>query len=57
MRLAIFRDKSGATAVEYSLIVALIFLGVLGAVPVLGESVDGMFNTIAGEFTNVVGVN
>jgi pilus assembly protein Flp/PilA len=39
-------DESGATAVEYALIVALIFLVVVGAVTAFANSANVMFGTI-----------
>jgi pilus assembly protein Flp/PilA len=38
------RDTSGATAVEYGLIVALIFLAALGAMQAFGTSGSAMYN-------------
>ena len=41
-------DERGATAVEYGLMVALIAVFIIGAVQVLGTSLDGLFRSIAG---------
>ena len=41
------RDKSGATAVEYGLIVSLIFLVILSAVTAFGTKSTNMYNTIS----------
>ena len=50
LRLA--RDESGATAVEYGLIVALIFLAILGGLSTFATNETAMYsrvsNTIAG---------
>jgi pilus assembly protein Flp/PilA len=47
-----FKDESGATAVEYGLMVALIAVVIIGAVTALGTAVNGKFqeaaSTIAG---------
>lgn len=43
----LFRDERGASAVEYGLILALVFLAVMGAIVTLGESVQGRWNDIS----------
>ena len=42
------RDESGATAIEYGLIAALIAVVIIGAVTTTGTSLSATFNTIAG---------
>jgi pilus assembly protein Flp/PilA len=44
-----FKDESGATAIEYGLIAALIAVVIIGAVGLLGEGIRDTFNTVAGE--------
>ena len=39
-------DDSGATAIEYGLLAALIALGITGSVVALGSSIDASFGTI-----------
>lgn len=39
-----FKDESGQGMVEYGLIVALIALVVVGAVRILGQSVNGVYD-------------
>ncbi|RYG11701.1 MAG: Flp family type IVb pilin [Caulobacteraceae bacterium] len=39
------RDDSGATAIEYGIILALMFLVILGALTAFGGSSSGIFNT------------
>ncbi len=39
-------DQSGATAVEYGLILALIFLAMVGAVGNFSNEVIGVWNTV-----------
>nr|WP_314432999.1 Flp family type IVb pilin [uncultured Brevundimonas sp.] len=39
------RDDSGATAIEYGLICALIFLVVIGSVVAFGNAATTVFNT------------
>jgi pilus assembly protein Flp/PilA len=43
------RDKSGATAIEYGLIAALISVVIIGALTLVGTSLQGVFNTIQGK--------
>ena len=50
------RDESGATAIEYGLITALISVGVLGGLTVAGGTVKQMFkNIMDGIVTAVTG--
>ena len=42
-----FQDESGASAVEYGLLVALIAVVIIGAVTALGQSIRGMFSAVA----------
>jgi pilus assembly protein Flp/PilA len=41
------KNESGATAIEYGLIAALIAVVVIGAVTAVGNNLSGKFNTIA----------
>jgi pilus assembly protein Flp/PilA len=41
------RDESGATAIEYGLIAALIAVVIVGAVSLVGTSLSTTFNTVA----------
>ncbi|HLK23699.1 MAG TPA: Flp family type IVb pilin [Caulobacteraceae bacterium] len=41
------KAESGATAIEYGLIVALIAVVIIGAVTLVGTNMSGSFNTIA----------
>jgi pilus assembly protein Flp/PilA len=40
-------DESGATAIEYGLIAALIAVVIIGAVTAVGTNLQGTFNNIA----------
>jgi len=40
------RDESGATAIEYGLIAALIAVVIIGAVAAVGSNLAGTFNNI-----------
>ncbi|MFA5110916.1 MAG: Flp family type IVb pilin [Desulfobaccales bacterium] len=46
-----FKDESGASAVEYGLLVALIAVGLIGAMTGLKDNISGAF-TKAGESLN-----
>jgi pilus assembly protein Flp/PilA len=42
-----FKDESGATAIEYGLIAALIAVVIIGAVTTLGGNMNSAFETVA----------
>lgn len=42
------KDESGATAIEYGLIAALIAVAIIGAVTTLGGSLTDIFERISG---------
>ena len=46
-----FQDDSGATAVEYALILGLMTLAIVGSIKGLGTSVSNMFDAVS---TNVM---
>ncbi len=54
MRLfnALLRDESGATAIEYGLIAALISVVIIGAVTLVGTNLSGTFSTIASKLSS-----
>ena len=45
------RNESGATAIEYSLIAALIAVALIAAVPILGSGIKASFSSIAANLT------
>jgi len=45
------QDESGATAIEYGLIAALISVVIIGAVSTLGGTLNGVFSKINSELT------
>jgi pilus assembly protein Flp/PilA len=49
---AVRRDKRGATAVEYGLIVALIFIAIVVAVGNAASSTINMWNNVANRVVN-----
>lgn len=44
---AYFTDTNGATAIEYGLLVALLSLGIIGAVTAAGDSTASTFQEVA----------
>lgn len=46
------KDESGATAVEYGLIAALIAVVIIGAVRLVGSNLTAVFNTVAGSLAS-----
>ena len=49
----LLRDESGATAIEYSLIAAILAIGLIAAVPILGSGVEGAFQAITDHLTAI----
>ena len=45
------KDESGATAIEYGLIAALIALAIITGATLLGTNLNAKFNQIAGKLT------
>lgn len=52
---ALLKDKTGATAVEYALIVALLAAVIVGAVATLGGGISTAFNSVSTKLTNSTG--
>lgn len=51
--LSLFRkDESGATAIEYGLIAALIAVVIIGGVTTVGTRLNNMFNQVATTVNN-----
>ena len=48
------KDESGATAIEYGLIAALVSVAAIAALRGMGESLSTMFSSVSGELTNAV---
>ena len=44
-------DESGATAIEYGLIAALISVAIISAATTLGTNISNTFNKVAGKMT------
>ncbi len=49
------KDESGATAIEYGLIAALVSVAAIGALTAMGTSLNTMLTTVAGAMSAAVG--
>ena len=49
------KDESGATAIEYGLIAALVSVAAIGALAAMGGSLNTMFTTVSNALTAAVG--
>ncbi len=49
------KDESGATAIEYGLIAALVSVAAIGALTAMGGSLNAMFQTVSNALTAAVG--
>jgi pilus assembly protein Flp/PilA len=47
----LMRDESGATAIEYGLIAALIAVVIIAALTAVGKNLSSVFNTVSGKLT------
>ena len=45
-------DDSGATAIEYGLIAALVSVAAMGALMTMGNALSNMFGTVSGQLTS-----
>ncbi len=50
--ISLLKDESGATAIEYGLIAALIAVGIIVAATTLGNGLSNLFNGIGGRLDN-----
>lgn len=48
----LLRDQRGATSVEYGLIIAMIFLGLVGVATGLASENSQMWNTVSNDISN-----
>ena len=51
----LIRDESGATAIEYGLIAALVSVAAVVALENMGTSLENMFTTVSGKLDTAVG--
>ena len=49
-----FTDESGATAIEYGLIAALVSVAAITALQAMGNSLSDMFNSVSNELDDAV---
>ncbi len=49
------KDESGATAIEYGLIAALVSVAAIGALGTMGTSLQTMFSTVSAALAKAVG--
>ena len=50
----LLKEQSGATAIEYGLIAALVSVAAVAALGNLGQSLSTMFGTVSAELDNAV---
>ena len=50
-----YKDESGATAIEYGLIAALVSVAAIAALRGMGNSLSNMFNYVGSQLDNAVG--
>ena len=50
----LLKDESGATAIEYGLIAALVSVAAIAALTAMGGSLQTMFNTVATQLSTAV---
>jgi pilus assembly protein Flp/PilA len=48
------KEDSGATAIEYGLIAALVSVAAIGALTAMGQSLSTMFNTVSTALSTAV---
>ncbi len=49
------KDESGATAIEYGLIAALVSVAAIGALTAMGGSLNTMFQSVSNALTTAAG--
>ena len=52
--VSLWRDDSGATAIEYGLIAALVSVAAIAALTAMGNSLETMFGSVANVLSNAV---
>ena len=50
-----FQDQSGATAIEYGLIAALVAIAAMGGMSLLGTSLNSIFTNVGSTLQNPTG--
>jgi pilus assembly protein Flp/PilA len=51
---SLLKDESGATAIEYGLIAALVSVAAVGALQAMGTSLSTMFGTVSNKLDDAV---
>ncbi|MGE0747665.1 MAG: Flp family type IVb pilin [Rhodospirillales bacterium] len=51
---SLLKDESGATAIEYGLIAALVSVAAVGALQAMGTSLSSMFGTVSNKLDDAV---
>ena len=46
------KDESGATAIEYGLIAAIVGVGIIAGLSTLRDNLNSLFNTVGGNLVN-----
>ncbi len=49
-----YRDESGATAIEYGLIAALVSVAAIGALTTMGNTLNTLFTTVSNAMNTAV---
>ena len=52
--VTVLKDESGATAIEYGLIAALVSVAAIAALTAMGTSLETMFNRVSNELSGAV---
>ena len=52
--IRIWNDESGATAIEYGLIAALVSVAAIGALTSIGDNLNTMFGTVSNSMSSAV---
>ena len=50
----LIKDESGATAIEYGLIAALVSVAAIGALTAMGDSLNVMFTAVSGALDGAI---
>ena len=50
----LLKDESGATAIEYGLIAALVSVAAIAALTAMGSSLNSLFSTVSNDLTGAV---
>jgi pilus assembly protein Flp/PilA len=49
-----YRDESGATAIEYGLIAALVSVAAIGALTTMGNTLNTLFTTVSNSMNTAI---